>query len=144
VITIKSPLANAINGPEWLPHGVGPELPVDQRAEDEGSVCFDSAELGAELIICGAPRLKLRLRSDRSVGIVCVRLTDLFEDGQAAQISYGLLNLLHRDGLHQPKPVTPNEWFDVEVLLSGYLQDTDCESRFPPRPGPWCGLRPRP
>ena len=122
VITIKSPLANAINGPEWLPHGVGPELPVDQRAEDEGSVCFDSAEIGTELIICGAPLLKLRLRSDSSTGIVCVRLIDLLEDGQATQISYGLLNLSHREGAHQPKPVTPQEWFDVEISLNDIAQ----------------------
>ena len=122
VTKIKSPLANAINGPEWLPHGVGPELPVDQRAEDEGSLCFDSIEFDAELIICGAPRLRLRLRSNSSAGIVCVRLIDLLEDGQATQISYGLMNLSHRDGLHQPKPVTPNEWFDVEIVLNDIAQ----------------------
>jgi putative CocE/NonD family hydrolase len=122
VSEIKSPLANAINGPEWLPHGVGPELPVDQRAEDEGSLCFDSTELDAELIICGAPRLRLRLRSNSSAGIVCIRLVDLLEDGQATQISYGLMNLSHRDGLHQPKPMTPNEWLDVEVVLNDIAQ----------------------
>jgi len=119
---IRSPLAIAINGPEWLPHGVGPELPVDQRSEDQGSLCFDTAVLDSELVICGAAVLKLRLRTDTRAGIVHVRLVDLFEDGQATQISYGLLNLVHRNGLDQPEPVTRGEWMDVEVPFNDIAQ----------------------
>ncbi|MCP4276929.1 MAG: CocE/NonD family hydrolase, partial [Gammaproteobacteria bacterium] len=122
VVGIKSPLANAINGPEWLPHGVGPELPVDQRVEDEGSLCFDTAVLETEMVICGAPVLKLRLRTDIPAGIVCVRLVDLFEDDRATQISYGLLNLVHRNGLDHPEPLTPGKWIDVEVQLNDISQ----------------------
>jgi len=119
---IRSPLANAIEGPEWLPHGVGPELPVDQRSEDDGSLCFDTSLLDSELVICGAATLKFRLRTDTQAGIVHVRLVDLFEDGQATRISYGLLNLVHRNGLDQPEPVIPGEWMDVEMSLDDIAQ----------------------
>ena len=122
VINITSPLANAIRGPEWLAHGVGPELPVDQRGEDEGSLCFDAAALDSEWVICGAAELKLKLRSNTSVGLVHVRLIDLFEDGQATQISYGVLNLAHRNGLDKPQPVPVGEWIDVEVQLNDVAQ----------------------
>jgi len=122
VLEIKSPLANAINGAEWLPHGVGPELPVDQQSEDDGSLCFDSEVSESELLICGAPTVKLRLRSDTSVGILQVRLVDLLPDGQAAQISYGILNLQHRNGLSQPTPINPGEWLDVEISLNQIAQ----------------------
>jgi putative CocE/NonD family hydrolase len=122
VTSIESPLANAIDGPEWLPHGVGPELAVDQRTEDEGSLCFDSAVLESELVICGAVELKLRLRSNTPTGIVSVRLIDLFENGRAAQVSYGLLNLTHRHGLDKPEPVVPGEWFDVTLSLNDIAQ----------------------
>ncbi len=122
VLNIQSPLTNSINGPEWLPHGVGPELPADQQAEDEGSLCFDTDILKSELIICGAPVLKLRLKSNTETGIVHVRLVDLFEDGQAAQISYGLLNLQHRNGMDMPLKMEPEEWLDVEIVLNPIAQ----------------------
>lgn len=122
VIEIKSPLANAINGAEWLPHGVGPELPVDQQAEDDGSLCFDTHALESELVICGAATLNLRLRCNKPAGNICVRLIDLFEDGQATQISYGLLNLVHRNGFDKPKPVSPGEWIDVQLSLNDIAQ----------------------
>ncbi len=122
VVGIKSPLANAINSPEWLPHGVGPELPVDQRDEDEGSLCFDTTVLEREIAICGAPTLKLRLRTDTRAGMVCVRLVDMLEDGHATQISYGLLNLQHRKGPDRPEPLTPGKWIDVEVQLNDIAQ----------------------
>jgi putative CocE/NonD family hydrolase len=128
-LKIRSPLANAIKGPEWLPHGVGPELPLDQRSEDGGSLCFDTGVLESKLVICGAPLLKLRLRADSEVGIVHVRLVDLFADGQATQISYGLLNLLHRNGLDQPEPVNPGEWMDVALALNDIAQSVPAGHR---------------
>ncbi len=106
---IKTPLANAIKGPEWLPHGVGPELAVDQQSEDDGSLCFDSPALDTELVICGAAVLKLRLRSDKAQGTVYARLVDLLPGGEATQISYGVLNLSHRKGLDQPEAVDPEQ-----------------------------------
>jgi putative CocE/NonD family hydrolase len=122
VVAIESPLANAIDGPEWLPHGVGPELPVDQQGEDAGSLCFDSALLESDLVICGAVKLKLRLRANTQAGIVSVRLIDLFEDGRATQVSYGLVNLVHRHGLDKPEPVIPDEWFDLMLPLNDVAQ----------------------
>lgn len=129
VLSIQSPLANAINGPEWLPHGVGPELPDDQQAEDEGSLCFDTDILRSVLIICGAPTLRLRLKSNTETGIVHVRLIDLFEDGQAAQISYGLLNLQHRNGMDLPQKMKPDEWVDVEIALNPIAQSVPAGHR---------------
>ncbi len=122
VETICSPLANAINGPEWLPHGVGQEMPVEQSEEDLGSICFDTDLLESALPICGATSLKLRCCANTESGILLVRLIDRREDGQSTQISYGLLNLIHRNGLDQPEPLTPGEWFDVEIRLNDIAQ----------------------
>ena len=122
IMSIQSPLANAILGPEWLPHGVGPELSVDQTSEDAGSLCFDTELLQEEMVLCGAVKLKLKLKASGSSGIVLVRLVDLFSDGKSTQISYGLLNLEHRNGLHKPEPVVPDEWMDVEIQLNDIAQ----------------------
>lgn len=122
VARIRSPLANAITGAEWLPHGVGPEMPVDQRHEDTGSLCFDSDELTSELLLCGAGRVTLHLRADTGLGLVQLRLIDLQPDGSATQISYGLLNLAHRNGLDNPQRLVANDWTQVEVDLNDIAQ----------------------
>ncbi len=122
VLQVKTPLANGISGAEWLPHGVGPELPIDQRREDAGSLCFDTRVLASELILCGAGVVKLKIRSDTGQGLLQVRLIDVFADGSAAQISYGLINLAHRQGLDQPRPMVPGEWTEVCMQLNDIAQ----------------------
>jgi predicted acyl esterase len=122
VISVSTPLANGINGPEWLPHGVGPELPGDQNDEDAGSLCFDSDALDTELVLCGTPTLALKIRTDTTQGLFQARLCDVFPDGSAAQISYGLLNLAHRKGLDRPASLTPGEWTELRLPLNGIAQ----------------------
>ena len=120
--SICSPLANAMHSPEWLPHGVGPELPINQHEEDKGSLCFDSEALNAEFIIVGQPLAHLRLRATSESGVIYLRLIDLRPDGLSTQLSYGLLNLQHRQGLDHPKKIIPGEWMDVCVQLDNIAQ----------------------
>ena len=120
-LEIASPLANGIDGPEWLPHGIGPELPPDQAAEDAGSLCFDSAPLGQELVLCGQPELVLYCRADHA-GTIQARLVDLRPDGSATQIVYGLLNLHHRNGLDRPEALRPEEWIRIRVRMDPIVQ----------------------
>ena len=120
-LEIASPLGNAMDGPEWLPHGIGPELPPDQAAEDSGSLCFDSAPLGEERILCGQPELVLRCRADHA-GIIQARLVDLRPDGSATRIAYGLLNLHHRNGPDRPEALRPGDWIRVRLRMDPVVQ----------------------
>ena len=39
-------------------------------------------------------------------------------DGSSLRVSYGLLNLTHRDGHEQPKPLEPGRWYQVRLQLN--------------------------
>lgn len=119
---IQTPLSNAMNGWEWLPHGVGPEMPLDQREEDAGSLCYVTAPLEAPIELCGRAQVDLRIASDTAYGTLCVRLSDVAPDGQSSLITYGLLNLAHRNGFEADTPMTPDEWMSVSVPLNVIAQ----------------------
>ncbi len=121
ILSIGTPLANSIAGPEWLPHGVGPELPPEQSEEDAGALCFDTDPLGQEQVICGTPVLHLRCRVDNA-GMIYVRLVDCRPDGDSLQVTYGLLNLYHREDLTKPRELPLKQWFDVSIPLDSIAQ----------------------
>ena len=47
-----------------------------------------------------------------------VRLCDVAPDGSSLRVSYGVLNLTHRDGHAEPAPLVPGETFTVDVQLN--------------------------
>lgn len=118
----KSVIAAGATGGEWLPHGVGPEMPLDQRLEDPGALVFDTFPLDRSLEICGAPVLTLGLSVDHPSGQIYARLSDVAPDGAATRVTHGLLNLAHRDGLDRPRPVTPGEAMSVTLRLVDVAQ----------------------
>lgn len=115
--SIRSPQTCGMAAGEYCAIWLGPEMPGDQRRDDALSLCFDSAPLPEDLPILGAPRLRLRLASDRPQAQIAVRLTHLHPDGAATRITYGLLNLAHRDGPAEPRPMAPGEACDIRLDL---------------------------
>ena len=101
--TISSPQDCGMDGGEYCAIWLGPELPGDQRADDAKSACFDSAPLDAPLDIVGAPVIRLSLSADRPRAMVAVRLCDVQPDGASTRITYGVLNLCHRDSHEFPQ-----------------------------------------
>jgi hypothetical protein len=100
------------------------ELPVDQRLDDGAAQLFDTAPLDEPVEILGAPELLLDLASDAPVAQLAVRLCDVAPDGRSARVSYGVLNLTHRDGHESPAPLEPGRRYRVRVKLN------DCGHRF--------------
>ncbi len=47
-----------------------------------------------------------------------MRLNEVTPDGTSARVSYGLINLTHRDNHEHPKPVVPGERIRVSVQLN--------------------------
>ena len=72
--------------------------------------------------ILGAPVVELEFAVDRPVAMVAVRLSDVAPDGRATRISYGLLNLTHRDGHERPQALVPGERYRVRVTLNAMAQ----------------------
>ena len=90
-------------GGEYCAIWLGPELPGDQREDDAKSVCFDGEPLEAALDIVGAPVVRLKLAADRPRAMVAVRLCDVQPDGASTRITYGVLNLCHRNSHEFPE-----------------------------------------
>jgi predicted acyl esterase len=61
----------------------GPELPGEQSREDRCSLVFDSAPLGDDIDMIGAPRLLLELETDEPTGQIVVRLCEVAPDGRS-------------------------------------------------------------
>ena len=97
----------------WL----GPELPGDQRGDDALSVCITSEVLEKPQDIVGAPRINLTLRSDRPQAQIAVRLNHIHPDGASTRITYGVLNLSHRDSHADPVPLICGAEHDIALDL---------------------------
>ncbi|MDB6085402.1 MAG: peptidase, partial [Gammaproteobacteria bacterium] len=106
---------------EWCPYGtggIGPEFPGDQRLDDAYSLTFDSEVLVHRLEILGAPSVELDVTVDRRRAFLAVRLNDVKPDGSSTRISYGLLNLAHRDGHEHPVEIEPGVRYRVTIQLN--------------------------
>lgn len=106
-ILIASPESTGMVAGAWCPYGTPGDDPADQRGDDGNSVVFDTAPLEERLEIFGAPVVELELVSDRPQANVAVRLCDVFPDGASARVSYGVLNLSHRDSHVTPAALVP-------------------------------------
>jgi hypothetical protein len=125
-VTVSSPQSLGIAGGEWCAYGLGglgPDLPDDQGVDDARAVCFDGAPLDAPLALLGAPALDLSLRADRPVALLVARLCAIAPDGASERMSYGVLNLTHRNGHAAPEPLTPGETYRIRLQLNdmGYV-----------------------
>jgi predicted acyl esterase len=129
VRSFASPRVTGLAGGEWCPYGTGgrgPEFPGDQREDDGRSLTWDSAALEERLEILGAPVAELDLAVDGPNAFVAVRLCDVAPDGASTRATYGVLNLTHRDGHAEPRPMVPWDRTRVRVQLN------DTAYAFPP------------
>ena len=121
-LTIQSPLSVGLFAGKWCSFAATPDLPHDQREEDGGALVFDSDPLDEPLEIVGAPVVELDLESNRPRGMVAVRLSDIAPDDKATRVTYGLLNLAHRDSHEHPELLEPGKRYTVRVELNGCAQ----------------------
>ncbi|MCF7984555.1 MAG: CocE/NonD family hydrolase [Thiohalocapsa sp.] len=122
VMSVQSPLSVGLFAGKWCSYAATPDLPHDQREEDGGALVFTGTPLRAPLEILGAPIVELALSANRPVAMVAVRLSDVRPDDQATRITYGLLNLAHRDGSARPRPLEPGRRYRVRVKLNDVAQ----------------------
>jgi len=87
---------------EWVPFGRGRDQAGDQQEDDVRSLVFETTPLDEPIEILGAPIVTLDVASDRPIANLVVRLCDVHPSGESLRVSYGVLNLTHRDG-HEKK-----------------------------------------
>lgn len=116
--TVQSPLSVGMFGGKWCSYSATPDLPFDQRFEDGGALVFDSDPLCEDMQILGAPVAELTLSADRPVAMVAVRLSAISENGGVTRITYGLLNLTHRNSHEHPEPLEPGTPYTVRIAMN--------------------------
>ena len=118
-LRVASPATVGRTNPFWGNSGSGgPECPLDQRADDAVSLCFDSEPLAEPLAFLGTPVVVLEVASDRPVAQVSVRLSEVRADGTVVLVSFGILNLTHDAEHERVTPLVPGEPIIVRVRLN--------------------------
>jgi predicted acyl esterase len=103
---------------EWVPFGRGRDQARDQQEDDMRSLVFETTPLDAPIEILGAPMVTLDVASDRPIANLVVRLCDVHPSGESLRVSYGVLNLTHREGHEQPAPLAIGERYRVRIQLN--------------------------
>jgi uncharacterized protein len=119
-LRICSPVTVGTRAQEWCPYGIGivaAESAPDQREDDALSLCFDSAPLERDLKLMGEGRVSLRVAADKPQAQLAVRLTTVAPDGASTLVTFGLLNLSHRNGSEHPAPMRPGQFETVTIVL---------------------------
>jgi putative CocE/NonD family hydrolase len=115
---VASPQTCGIRGGEWCAFGSDGEMPRDQRPDDGVSLTWDTEPLADRVEILGPPVVRLTLIPDQPTANIAVRLCDVAPDGSSLRVSYGVLNLSHRDGHAAPVPLEANRRCHVSVQLN--------------------------
>ena len=121
-LALQSPLSVGLFGGKWCSYAETTDLPSDQRLEDGGALLFDTAPLAADFDMLGAAEVQLELSSDRPVAMVAVRLSDLAPNDRATRVTYGVLNLTHRDCHEAPTPLEPGRRYRIQLRLNEIAQ----------------------
>jgi predicted acyl esterase len=124
--SVCSPQTVGKCGGYWVPFGRGRDQAGDQQEDDIRSLVFETPPLDTPIEIPGAPIVTLDVASDRTIANLVVRLCDVHPSGESLRVSYGVLNLTHRDGHEYPAMLVPAERYRVRIQLN------NAGSVFPP------------
>jgi uncharacterized protein len=119
-ITISSIQEHGLYAGVWCPFGQPGDFASDQRVEDVKSICFTTEPLKETMEFLGFPEVSVELASDRPNAILAARLCDVAPDGSSTLITWGMLNLTHRDSHEFPQPLVPGKRYSVTVRLNAH------------------------
>lgn len=118
----QSPLILGLYAGKWCSYAAPPDLPGDQRSEDGGALIFESEPLEQDLEILGAAEAELELSVDKPVAMIALRLSDVAPEGPAARVTYGILNLTHRESHEYPEYLEPGKRYTIRVRMNEIAQ----------------------
>jgi uncharacterized protein len=115
---VCSPQTVGKHAGEWCPFGRGADQADDQQEDDRQSLVFETAPLDEAIETLGAAIVTLDVASDRPIANLAVRLCEVHPSGESLRVSYGVLNLTHRDGHETPSPLTVGRHYRVRIQLN--------------------------
>jgi len=117
-LTVQSPLSVGFFAGKWCSYAAAPDLPHDQREEDGGALVFDTPPLEETVEILGKSEVVLNISASNPLAMVAARISDVSPDGKATRVTYGLLNLCHRDNSKNPELLEPGKNYKVTICLN--------------------------
>lgn len=117
-ILVASPHTAGRTAPNWFQFGLGADGPTDQNGEAGLVWSVESEPLDAQIKLLGFPRLRCTLSCERPVGQIGVVLSSVAPNGEATMISYGVLNLTHRQDHEHPSPMPEGKDEPIDVQLN--------------------------
>jgi predicted acyl esterase len=106
-----------VTGSIWCAADLPFGEPWDQRPDEAFSLVYEWPSLDEPLEIMGHPRLELTVTADVPVAFASVKLCDVSPDGASALVTRAILNLTHREGFADPRPLEPGEPVTVTIEL---------------------------
>lgn len=104
-VVIDCPETAGKSAPAWCMYGAGPDGPLDQNAETGLMRLLETPPLDTDIEIFGFPMLHATVVSDVAQANLAAVLSLVAPDGAATLISFGALNLTHRDSHAAPEPL---------------------------------------
>lgn len=104
---ISTPLSVGLQAGKWCSYAKFGDQPGDQGPDDADSVTFQTAPLTEDFEIVGDATFDIAFTCDKPIALIAARLVDVAPDGKATRISYGMLNLTHRESHECPSPLEP-------------------------------------
>jgi len=117
-VVVASPQNAGWTAQAWCIYGVTPDGALDQRGEDGLMSGFETEPLTEDLEILGFPMLRTRVASDVAHANLVAVLSMVAPDGAQRLISFGVLNLTHRNSHAEPEQLPIGAPVDATVQLN--------------------------
>ncbi len=118
VVTVMSPQTAGSSVGVWCVYGLGADGALDHNEELGRLTSFETGPLDEDLDLLGFPMLHAEVASDVPQANLVATLSAVAEDGRATLISFGVLNLTHRQSHTDPEPMPVGTPVPVSVQLN--------------------------
>jgi putative CocE/NonD family hydrolase len=98
--------------------GTVPDMALDQRREDGLGLCFDTQPLAEGFDMLGAATIELTATCDVPDAFIVAKICDVAANGTSTLVTWGALNLTHRNGSATPAKLVPGETFNARIELN--------------------------
>jgi putative CocE/NonD family hydrolase len=130
VMSHRSPFWVGMGSGRWCGYSHPGDAPVDQRREDAGSLCFDTAPVSEPLESAGDANVHLKVSVDRPVAQLAARLRSVDPEGRSTRVSFGVFNTLtHRDSHETPEELEPGKTYDIVIPMRHVAQKIEAGYR---------------
>ncbi len=93
----------------WCGYGMVPDAALDQMGEAGLMTSFETEPLSEDMDLLGFPMLHAQVTSDAPQANLVAVLSAVDASGKATLVSYGVLNLTHRNSHSHPEPMPIGE-----------------------------------